>query len=111
MKKKLLKLSQDETFQKKIKDLKPKRNFWGALGIVIFFFVPEVVVVYWSVEMMAWVDELIARTPENALSPLLKWMSEYTFTGKVSYSNIILGIAALVWVFWEDIKRFLPQKD
>jgi len=37
-------------------------------------------------------------------------LSSKAFDGKISFLNIGLGIAFLVWIFWDDIKRLKERK-
>lgn len=104
MKNKLDNLKNNQEFQAKLQEMKPKKSIWGILGVVLFFFVPEVVNVLWHQEIKDWIFELIASTPATPMSGLLKWMTTEVFTGEVSFFNIGLGIAFLIWIFWEDIK-------
>lgn len=105
MKKRLDNLKNNPEFQDKLQKLKPKRNIWGILGVVLFFFVPEVVNVLYYKEITAWIMNLIHNAPQTPMSELLEWMTAKTFTGEVSYLNISLGVALLVWLFWADIER------
>ena len=105
MKQKLDNLKNNKEFQDKLKEMKPKRNIWGVLGVVLFFFVPELVNVLWYVEITAWIKELIESAPPSKLSELLEWATGSLFTGKISFLNIGLGMAFLVWIFWDDVKR------
>ena len=105
MKEKLKNLKNNPEFQEKIQEMKPKRNIWGVLGVVLFFFVPEVVNVLWYKEITAWMMDLIHNAPANPMGSTLEWLTKQVFTGEVSYFNIGLGIAFLVWIFWDDIKR------
>jgi ABC-type multidrug transport system permease subunit len=107
MRDKLNNLKNNPEFQEKLQEMKPKRNIWGILGVVLFFFVPEVVNVLWHKEITAWIMELIHSAPITPMSELLEWMTGKAFTGEVSFFNIGLGIAFLVWIFWDDIKSML----
>ncbi len=105
MREKLNNLKNNPEFQEKLQEMKPKRNIWGILGVVLFFFVPEVVNVLWHVEITAWIKELIKSVPTTPMSELLEWATGKLFTGKISFLNIGVGIAFLVWIFWDDIKK------
>jgi hypothetical protein len=107
MRDKLNNLKNNQEFQEKLQEMKPKRNIWGILGVVLLFFVPEVVNVLWHKEITAWIMELIESAPVTPMSGALEWLTKQLFTGEVSYFNIGLGIALLVWIFWDDIKGML----
>ena len=107
MREKFNNLKNNQEFQEKLKEMKPKRNIWGILGVVLFFFVPEVVNVLWHKEITAWIAKLIDSAPKTPISELLNWMTDKLFTGEISFFNIGLGIAFLLWIFWDDIKSML----
>ncbi len=107
MKRKLDNLKNNPEFQEKLQKLKPKRNIWGVLGVVIFFFVPEVINAIWYKEITQWFMNLIHNSSETPINQLLEWIIPKIFTGEISFFNIGLGIAFLVWIFWEDIERRL----
>lgn len=106
MKNRLDNLKNNSEFQKKMERLKPKRSIWGILGVVLFFFVPEIVNVLWHKEITTWLIEIIENAPKTPVSELLEWSIPKIFTGEISFFNIGLGIAFLVWIFWNDIKRW-----
>jgi hypothetical protein len=103
MKKKLKKIQENlknnPEFQAKLEEIKPKRNFFGFLFVVLFFFVPEVINYLWGLELNAWIVNLVQNAPENILSDALIWLSKESFDGQVSFVNIGLGIALLYWVY------------
>jgi len=107
MKQKLNNLKNNPEFQAKLQEMKPKKSIWGILGVILFFFVPEVINVLWYKEITAWIMELIHSAPKTPASELLEWSTEKMFTGEISLVNIALGIAILVWIFWDDIKSML----
>ncbi len=111
MKKRLDNLKNNQEFQERLQEIKPKKNIWGILGVVLFFFVPEVVNALWHEEITAWIMELVKSAPVTPMSELLVWITKKTFTGKVSFLNIGLGIAFLIWIFWDDIKRIKERID
>ncbi len=99
MKEKFNNLKNNPEFQEKLQQMKPKRNIWGVLGVMLVFFVPEVVNYFYSVEINLWIQELAQTTPNQDIGNLLAWSSEKIFTGEISWFNIGLGVAFLVWMF------------
>lgn len=110
MKKKLENLKNNQAFQNKLQEMKPKRNIWGVLGVVLFFFVPELVNALWHVEITVWIKEIIESAPPSGLSKGLEWATDSLFTGEISFFNIGLGVVFLVWIFWDDVKTVLKYK-
>jgi hypothetical protein len=91
-------LAQDEKFQQSLNSIKPQKSIWGFLGIVLFFFVPEIVGVIWGDEIISWIHSL-AITEPNAT---IRWMYEKiekSYKDGVSYFNIILGFGFLYWMY------------
>ena len=111
MKQKLKNLKNNQEFQSKLQEMKPKRSIWGILGVVLLFFVPEVINVLWHEEIKAWISELLKTAPVTKVSELLEWMTGKVFTGEVSFFNIGVGVAILVWIFWDDIKRLKERTN
>ena len=107
MKQKLDNLKNNKEFQEKLQQMKPKRNIWGLLGVVLVFFVPEIMSYFYSVEINSWVTHLAQTVPNTQIETLLQWIGKELFNGEVSWFNIGVGIAFLVWMFWDDIKSIL----
>jgi len=101
MKEKFNNLKNNPEFQEKLQQMKPKRNILGVLGVMLVFFVPEVVNYFYSVEINLWIQELAQTTPNQDIGSLLAWSSEKIFTGEISWFNIGLGVVFLVWMFWD----------
>ena len=102
MRERLKKIKDDPKFQQEIKKLKPKRNIWGFLGVILFFFVPEFLNDFYSKEINNWIYNYALNAPNRWMGDSLIWLSKQTFDGKVSYFNIILGVIFLIWLFKKD---------
>jgi len=107
MKQKLNNLKNNPEFQAKLQEMKPKKSIWGILGVILFFFVPEYLNVMYHQEINAWIAEYAKSYPIEAMREMMVTLSSKVFDGKISFLNIGLGIAFLVWIFWDDIKRLL----
>ncbi len=110
MKKRLDNLKNNPEFKERLQEMRPKRNIWGILGVVLFFFVPEVVNVLYYKEITAWIMNLIHNAPQTPISNLLELMTAKVFTGEVNYLNISLGVAFLIWLFWDDIEQLRGRR-
>lgn len=106
MKNKIKNLKENEKFQENLQKMKPKRNIWGILGVILFFFVPEYFKVQYSKEIHEWIVNLAQNYPNEQIKEMLITTSSKLFDGTVSILNISLGIAFLVWIFWDDIVQF-----
>jgi len=110
MKRRLDNLKNNPEFQEKLQNIKPKRNIWGVLGVVLFFFVPEYLNVMYHQEINAWIAEYAKNYPIEEMREMIVTLSSKAFDGKISFLNIGLGIAFLVWIFWDDIRSMLKFK-
>jgi len=99
MKKHLEHVKNDPKFQEKLQDMKPKKNIWGFLAVILFFFVPELVNFLYYKEILVWIDEFAKDAPNQEMSNLLVWMSKEIFTGEISWVNLAIGVGFLVWLF------------
>ncbi len=78
--------------------MKPKKNIWGFLGVVVFFIVPEVVAYVWGAEITHYATAMLALEPG-----VLHYYYDaliYTFKDGISWLNLSLGIALLIWLFF-----------
>jgi preprotein translocase subunit SecY len=78
--------------------LKPTKTFWGIGSVILLFIAPEIVAFIWGDEIKSFV-ELQLQNP----MPL---QEEYTYKligelfGEVSWLNLIVGVAILLWAFF-----------
>ncbi len=102
MKEKLRQKVQDIAKNPKVKEavvsMKPDRNIWGFLGVVVFFILPEIVAFIWGAEITLYANK--------ALESVTGW-SSYYYEGLVmlfgeggSWFNLLLGMVFLVWLFF-----------
>ena len=82
-----------------VKSMKPERNIWGFLGVVLFFILPEIVAFIWGTEITAYAKENIdfAETMDT----------EYYYKALImlfedggSWINLAIGFAFLIWLFF-----------
>ena len=90
-------LEQDPKFQKALKSQKPKKSVWGVLGIILFFFVPELVTYIWQDELIHWAH-LHSLTEPLEMQRWLFEMMESTFKDGVSWLNLLIGSLLLLWL-------------
>ena len=91
-------LDHDPRFQKALKSQKPKKSVWGVLGIVLFFFVPELVTYIWQDELTHWAH-LHSITEPLEMQRWLYVQLEDMFRSGVSWFNILFGSLLLLWLF------------
>ena len=92
-------LDNNPKFQESLTKMKPKKSIWGFLGVILFFFVPEIINVLYYKEINAWVYNYALNSPNQTMADSLIWLSKHSFDGEISYINIGLGIAFLIWLF------------
>ena len=90
-------LEHDPKFQKALKSQKPKKSVWGVLGIILFFFVPELVTYIWKDELTAWAH-LHSITEPLEMQRWIFGELEDMFRAGVSWFNIGFGALLLLWV-------------
>jgi CDP-diglyceride synthetase len=91
-------LAKDEKFQQSLQSIKPKKTIWGFLGVVLFFFVPEIVGIFWGDEIVSYTHSM-AITEPSTIGRWLYEMIENSYKGGISYLNITLGFLFLYWMY------------
>jgi len=91
------KIDNDPKLKEAVERIKPQKNIWGILGIVVFFFVPELITYIWQDELIAWAH-LHSLTEPLEMQRLLYGQLEKMFISGVSYVNISIGTLLLFWV-------------
>ena len=92
-------MENDPKLKKAVDSIRPKRTLWGLLGIILFFFVPELVTYIWQPELVSWAHAQSITEP-LAMQRMLYAQLEKMFADGVSWVNIGIGTALLVWVWW-----------
>jgi len=82
--------------------LAPSKSWWGLIGIVVFFFVPEIIAYFYGDSIIAYFTNLQNSASSTALKYLYKSLKSL---GENSYFNIILGIVFVVWFFKLRFKK------
>jgi len=90
-------IDSDPKLKEAVEKIKPKKSIWGILGIVMFFFVPELVTYIWKDELISW-SHLHSVTEPLEMQRWLYTQLEEMFASGVSWFNIGLGVLLLVWV-------------
>ena len=87
--------------QNLINQLKPKTSWWSLIGIIIFFFLPEVIAYFWGEDIIKYSDLMQKRTDDYLYQKLYESLKMF---GENSIFNIILGFLFLGWFFYERRK-------
>jgi len=91
------KIDNDPKLKEAVERIKPQKNIWGILGIMIFFFVPELITYIWQDELISWAHTHALSETISTQRWLYKQLEEMFISG-VSYVNIIIGALLLFWV-------------
>jgi hypothetical protein len=97
------KIDNDPKLKEAVERIKPQKNIWGILGIVVFFFLPELITYIWQDELIVWAHR---HSMTEALE-MQRWVYtqlEEMFASGVSWLNISIGILLLVWM-WTSKNR------
>ena len=92
-------LKHNPEFQAKLQEMKPKKTIWGFLGVVLLFFVPEVINVLYSQEINSWMVESAPLYYSAELADKAIWITKKMFDGELSFINIGLGLGFLYWMY------------
>lgn len=79
--------------------MKPKKTVWGFLGIVVFFFVPEIVAFGWGADITAYARTQMLLAPSASLATWYEGLI-LLFQEGGSWVNLAIGSAFLVWFFF-----------
>jgi len=92
-------LKHNVEFQFKLQEMKPKKTIWGFLGVVLIFFVPELVNIFYYQEVNSFMAEFVQLYYPPELGDKVLWLVRKTFDGELSFVNIGLGFGFLWWLY------------
>jgi hypothetical protein len=92
--------AQNPVLQKSARSIKPEASIWGALGVILFFIVPEIIGFVWGEEITAWAHRMSITQPDE-MERKLYWVMEKLFEDGGSWVNLGIGLLLLFWLFWE----------
>jgi hypothetical protein len=101
MKNKIQELKTNPKVQESIKSLKPQKSIWGFLGVVLFFIVPEIIAFIYGSDITAYANEALTYQNGYIEDLYYKTLVE-VFEGGVSWLNLAIGLALIVWLFKDD---------
>ncbi|MBE0514023.1 hypothetical protein [Sulfurimonas sp.] len=91
-------IAQNPNTKKALQSMKPQKNLWGIGGVILFLIVPEIVAYMWGAEITAYAtNELL--TVDSFLQEKYYELLVVLFEEGMSYLNLAIGIALLVWLF------------
>ena len=106
MKRYKIKINQEKLEEVK-SQLKPGRSYWALAGIILFFFVPEIIALFWGESIVSFFQAKEAEAT-GAYKLIYKTLQSL---GENSLFNIALGVAFVVWFFKERKKKAHSKKE
>ncbi len=92
-------LKNNQEFQDRLQEMRPQKSIWGFLGVILFFFLPELLNVLYYQEINNWMVNFAQTAPSPEIGDKLIWMSKNLFDGEISWLNLAIGTGFLVWLF------------
>jgi len=79
--------------------MKPEKNLWGIGGVILFMIVPEIIAYIWGADITQYAQNSLLNT-QDFLETKYYELLVMLFEDGVSYLNLAIGIALLVWLFF-----------
>ncbi|MEK6658158.1 MAG: hypothetical protein AABY36_00585 [Campylobacterota bacterium] len=92
-------IAQNPNTQKALQSMKPEKNIWGISGVVLFFIAPEIIAYIWGVDIVQYARNELLQ-PQEFLQEKYYELLVMLFEEGMSYLNLAIGIALLVWLFF-----------
>lgn len=92
-------IAQNPNTQKALHSMKPQKNFWGIGGVVLFFIVPEIIAYIWGADITTYAKNELLTAPDFLKEKYYELLV-MLFEEGISYLNLAIGIAFLVWLFF-----------
>jgi hypothetical protein len=99
LKAKAKEIAQNPNTQKALQSMKPEKNIWGIGGVVLFFIVPEIVAYIWGADIVVYAQNEMLNA-QGFLETKYYELLVMLFEEGMSYLNLAIGIALLVWLFF-----------
>jgi hypothetical protein len=91
-------IDQDSKLKEAVTRIKPKKTLWGIAGIILFFFLPELITFIWQDALINWAHTHSITEPLSMQRWLYGELEEMFISG-VNWFNITLGVLLLLWVW------------
>jgi hypothetical protein len=99
IKAKAMEIAKNPHTQKALQSMKPQKNLWGISGVVLFFIVPEIIAYICGVDITEFAkNELLL--PHDFLEKQYFELLVMLFEEGMSFLNLSIGLALLVWLFF-----------
>lgn len=99
VKEKITQVAKHPKTKEALKSIKPEKNIWGIGGVIVFIILPEVIAYFYGADILKYANDslLIAK---DFLDIKYYELLIMLFEDGVSYFNLLLGIALLIWLFF-----------
>jgi len=91
-------MEHDPKLKEAVTRIKPKKTLWGIVGIILFFFLPELITFIWQDALINW-SHTHSITEPLSMQRWLYGELEEMFISGVSWFNIVIGSLLLIWVW------------
>lgn len=92
-------IAQNPATKQALLSMKPEKTLLGALGVILFFILPEIIAFIWSADITHYAHLQLAQS-HTWLDQTLNEMLVMLFKDGGSWLNLGIGIALLVWLFF-----------
>jgi len=79
------------------KNLKPTGSWWGFVGIILFFIVPEFIAFIWGAEISSYSNIMLEKSFEVYQQLWYKFLN--MMFGEVSFLNLLFGFGLVYWFY------------
>lgn len=99
IKEKATRIAKDPKIQKAFLSMKPKKNIWGIVGILVFFFLPELIAFVWAPDIVGYAQRELQTEVGFVQQHYYEFLISI-FEDGVSWFNLVFGSLLLVWLFF-----------
>ena len=82
--------------------IKPQATWWALVGIIFFFFVPEIVAYFWGAELKSYFLQIASLQDSSILKKLYEESAD--MVSENSILNITIGLGFVYWWYHERKK-------
>ena len=99
--KRRVRINKDKLEQAK-EQLKPKSSYLALIGIIFFFFVPEIVAYFWGAELKSYFLHMASLQDSSMMKKLYEETAD--MISENSILNIAIGLGFVYWWYHERRK-------
>ena len=96
---KLKTIAQHPKTQETLRSMKPQKTIWGFLGVIAFFILPEIITYFYGQDITKYAQAQLLHVNDWSTQNLYKALI-MSFGDGVSYLNLFIGFALLIWLFF-----------